>query len=65
VLESGNAMGSTGAFSIACARGTRWELASGTFGATIIGPRAMDFDGDGRDEIMAPNSGDVIIYQLR
>jgi hypothetical protein len=48
-------------------RGTRWELASGTFGATIIGPGTMDFDGDGRDAIVAPdcNNGDVILYQLR
>jgi hypothetical protein len=53
-------------FSTACDRALdSWDVATGTFGATVKNLRTIDVDGDGRDEVLAVTGTDAVIYAIR
>ncbi len=67
------AVGSQGAntttpstFSITCDRNAHWESKAGSFGtASVRDLRPIDYDGDGRTEVLANAGADVIIYSIQ
>jgi hypothetical protein len=51
-------------FGVACDRGHRVEAVGGTLPWDVTDARALDYDGDGRDEILAITANDVIVFSL-
>lgn len=52
-------------FSITCDRHARWDTTVGGFDAAVRDLRPIDYDGDGRTEVLANAGSDLIVYSIR
>ena len=52
-------------FAITCDRTARWDIATGTFPDAVNSLRAIDFDGDGRTEVLARTATDAVVYAIQ
>jgi hypothetical protein len=51
-------------FAMTCDRTARWDNATGTFPGTVDNMRAIDFDGDGRTEVLARVGADAVVFKI-
>jgi FG-GAP-like repeat len=53
-------------FSVTCDRNAKWEQTGGSFGTSSVRDlRGIDYDGDGRTEVLAPTATDAVVYKIQ
>jgi len=63
-LSNGSTTPST--FSMTCDRNARWDQVSGSFGTSSVRDlRPIDYDGDGRTDVLANAGADVVIFKIQ